>query len=158
MMKTEWLNILGSMSYGIYILTTAYEDKINGMIASWVSQVSYEPPLILAAIHPDRYTHNLMENSGYFVLHFLDRQQKGLIKQFKGPDPALKFESMLWERGKTRCPVLKDCLGFIECEVKEKYSPGNHTLFIGEIVHASMEGQGAPLSTLDYEGFYSGKN
>ena len=42
------MSAFSKMAYGIYVLTTAVEDKMNGMIASWVSQVSYEPPLILA--------------------------------------------------------------------------------------------------------------
>ena len=68
-MKNEWLRALGKMTYGIYVLTTFYEKEINGMIASWVSQVSYEPPLIIAAVHPKRYSHHLIEQSGCFALH-----------------------------------------------------------------------------------------
>lgn len=32
------------MTYGIYVLTTRMGETINGMIASWVSQTSYDPP------------------------------------------------------------------------------------------------------------------
>ena len=32
------------MTYGIYVLTCRHEETINGMIASWVTQVSYDPP------------------------------------------------------------------------------------------------------------------
>jgi flavin reductase (DIM6/NTAB) family NADH-FMN oxidoreductase RutF len=37
-MEQEWLSAFGKMIYGIYVLTTAFEDIINGMIASWVSE------------------------------------------------------------------------------------------------------------------------
>jgi len=46
---------------------------------------------------------------------------------------------------------------YLECKVREKYSPGNHTLFVGEIVDARMVSVGPPMSTLDYPGFYMGK-
>jgi flavin reductase (DIM6/NTAB) family NADH-FMN oxidoreductase RutF len=49
-MEKEWLSAFGKMPYGIYLLTTASEDTINGMIASWVSQISYDPPLIFCTV------------------------------------------------------------------------------------------------------------
>ncbi|MDY6879361.1 MAG: flavin reductase family protein, partial [Thermodesulfobacteriota bacterium] len=63
-MNTEWQEVLGKMTYGIYVLTTSVKEEINGMIASWVSQVSYEPPLIMVAIHPNRYSHHMVKESG----------------------------------------------------------------------------------------------
>ena len=57
-MKEEYLKLLGKMTYGIYVLTSAADQVVNGMIASWVSQVSYDPLLLMVAIHPNRYTHD----------------------------------------------------------------------------------------------------
>jgi len=70
-MDERWLHALRNMTYGIYVLTTAHEEKINGMIASWVSQVSYDPPLIMVAVHPNRYSNGMIRESGAFVLHIL---------------------------------------------------------------------------------------
>ena len=39
-MEPEWVQTIGKMTYGIYVLTTNYKDRINGMIASWVSMIS----------------------------------------------------------------------------------------------------------------------
>ena len=146
------------MTYGIYVLTSRQETTINGMIASWVSQISYEPPLIMVAIHPNRYSHGLIAQSGYFALHSLAREQKALLARFKGPDPAAKFSSLAWHDGVTGCPVLADCIGCLECRVTQTLAPGNHTLFIGEVVNAEFNGEKVPLSTLDYEGCYLGKS
>jgi len=44
-MKKEWLAAFGQMTYGIYVLTTRVDDVVNGMIASWATQVSYDPPV-----------------------------------------------------------------------------------------------------------------
>ena len=57
------------MANGIYVLTTRLDDTINGMIASWVTQISYAPPLIMVAIHPNRYSHTLIDKSGVFALN-----------------------------------------------------------------------------------------
>jgi flavin reductase (DIM6/NTAB) family NADH-FMN oxidoreductase RutF len=157
-MEEQWIEALTHLVHGIYVLTAAYEDRINGMIASWVSQVSYDPPLIMVAVHPNRYSHRLIEKANAFALHILSRNQKDFLRRFKGPDPLSKFTALEWTRGKTGCPILKDCLGYLDCRVKTSLKLGNHTLFFGELIDAQMFGPGSPMNTLDYEGTYLGKD
>ncbi|MCB2149467.1 MAG: flavin reductase family protein [Deltaproteobacteria bacterium] len=156
-MNKELLNSMAHMTYGIYVLTTRHEDIINGMIVSWASQVSYDPPLILVAVHPNRYSHHLLEKSGYFALHILAREQKDLLARFKSPDHESKFASLAWRDGVTGCPILSNCIGSLECRIQTTLVPGNHTLFVGEVVNAVFNGEKTPLCTLDYEGCYVGK-
>ena len=157
-MDREWLEVLGNMTYGIYVLTTYHDRIINGMIASWVSQVSHDPAMVMVAVHPNRYSHQLIQKSDSFALHILQRNQRNLLDRFKGRDPEGKFTSLQWTKGKTGCPILKECLGYMECMVSASYTPGNHALFIGEIVDAKTFSREYPLSTLDYEGVYIGKD
>lgn len=156
-MIDNFLNNMSHMTYGIYVLTTRHEDNINGMIASWVSQVSFDPPLVMVAVHPNRYTHGLLEKSGHFALHILAREQKDMLARFKGPDAKEKFTSLSWSDGDTGCPMLADCIGCMECRITQTLSPGNHTLFVGEVINAVFNVQKTPLCTLDYEGCYLGK-
>jgi flavin reductase (DIM6/NTAB) family NADH-FMN oxidoreductase RutF len=157
-MKKQWQSAFGQMTYGIYVMTTKLDDAVNGMIASWVTQVSYDPPLILAAVHPNRYSHDMIVTTRAFGLHIIDQSQKDLLKRFKGPDPMEKFAGMDWIPGKTGMPILTDCLAWFELEVIEQHQPGNHTLFIAKVVDAGVHSEGTPLTTLDYEGMYTGKN
>lgn len=157
-MEKAILDSMAHMTYGIYVLTTRFEHTINGMIASWVTQVSYEPPLIMVAIHPNRYSHQLVLKSGHFALHILSREQKAFLSRFKGPVTKEKFESITWEDGVTGCPILRDCIAAMECHITQSLTPGNHTLFIGEVVHTVFNGENTPLSTQDYEGCYLGKS
>ena len=156
-MNAELQTNMAHMTYGIYVLTTRHKDTVNGMIASWVSQVSYDPPLIMVAVHPNRYSHDLLMKSGYFALHILARAQKDLLARFKSPDPESKFSSIAWCDGETGCPILEDCIGSLECRIRQTLVPGNHTLFIGEVVNTRFNGDNTPLCTLDYEGCYIGK-
>jgi flavin reductase (DIM6/NTAB) family NADH-FMN oxidoreductase RutF len=156
-MKAEWITAFGKMTYGIYVLTSCHQQEINGMIASWVSQVSYEPPLIMAAVHSQRYSHQLIEKGGSFALHVLAKSQKNFLSRFKGKIPQAKFSALNWAAGQSGCPILKDCLAYLECELKTHYRPGNHTLFIGEVIDAGVLAKGSPLTTGEYEGVYLGK-
>jgi flavin reductase (DIM6/NTAB) family NADH-FMN oxidoreductase RutF len=90
-------------------------------------------------------------------LHVLDRSQKEMLKRFKGPDPEKKFSGIHWETGKTGAPILTNCMAWFELKVKERYDPGNHTLFIGEVVNSGTASKGSPLCTLEYDGMYVGK-
>lgn len=146
------------MTYGVYVLTTRFEKTVNGMIASWLSQVSYDPPLVMAAVHPKRYTHELLMRSGHFALHILAREQKEFLSRFKGPHPEKKFASLSWCDGVTGCPILTDCIGCVECRIVRTLAPGNHTLFIGEVVNAVFNAPGTALGTMDVEGTYLGKD
>ncbi|MBN2034675.1 MAG: flavin reductase [Deltaproteobacteria bacterium] len=155
-MNEKWMEALGGMVHGIYVLTARYEDEINGMIASWVSQVSYEPPLVMVAIHPKRYSHSLIEGAKAFALHIISTERRDFLELFKGPDPAAKFVSLNWSKGITGAPLLEDCLAYLECKVTNSMRPGNHTLFIGEVVNARVLSAARPLCTLDYKGVYRG--
>ncbi|NOQ21020.1 MAG: flavin reductase [Desulfobacterales bacterium] len=155
-MKEEWEKALGKLTYGIYVLTSKTDEAINGMIASWVCQISYEPLLIMVAVHPNRFSHQLIEQGGGFALHVLASTQTNLLSRFKGSDLKAKFSSLNWTTGKTGCPILKECLAYLECELKTHYRPGNHTLFIGEVIAAGVFADEKPFTTMEYNGVYLG--
>jgi len=155
-MKEEWRKAFGKLTYGIYVLTSHHEEKINGMIASWVSQVSYEPPLIMVAVHPNRFSHQLIAHGGGFALHVLADTQADFLSRFKDADVNAKFSAINWIPGKTGCPILNECLAYLECELKAHYRPGNHTLFIGEVIAAGVLTDQKPFTTREYEGVYLG--
>jgi len=157
-MENAWQQAFGKMVYGIYVLTTAHGEKVNGMIASWVSQISYDPPLVMAAVHPNRYSHQLIRQSGVFALHVIGKGQKALLARFKGPDPLAKFSDLEWRPGRMGCPILRDCVAFLECCVEESLRPGNHTLFIGRVVDGGLVADGVALDTGDYDGMYTGRS
>lgn len=157
-MQDQWEKAFAKLTYGIYVLTSKADETINGMIASWASQVSYEPPLIMVAVHPGRYSHRLIEKGGGFALHVLAKSQKDFLSRFKGKDLKAKFSTINWTPGKTGCPILRECLAYLECELKTRYRPGNHTLFIGQVVDAGVFADEQPLGTWGYEAMYLGKD
>ena len=76
--------------------------------------------------------------------------------KLKGDDWARKFAGIEWRRGVTGSPVLADCLGYIECRLKAALAPGDHTLFIGEVVKSELVGDGELLTVQDLGKYYSG--
>ena len=62
-----------------------------------------------------------------------------------------KFSGIEWTRGKTGSPIIKDCIAWFDCEVVSSIEPGNHTVFIGEVVDAKMVSENSAMSTADYD-------
>ncbi len=154
--KKSLYSALSSMTTGIYILTTSCEDIINGMIVSWATQISYEPPLVLVAVHPKRYTHGLILKSRSFALNILSTEQKYLVSRFKAPEINNRFSGIKWRKGKTGSPILNECIAFLDCRLVDTYEPGNHTLFIGEIIDGDINSNEKPLSNIEYGKSYLG--
>ncbi len=90
-------------------------------------------------------------------MHALGKTRQDFLSRFKGPDPADKFADISWERGKTGCPIIKECVAYLDCRVKTIIKPGNHTIFIGEIIDARLISDEETFSTIDYSGIYLGK-
>lgn len=157
-MNPEIRECLGRLTNGIYVLTSSFGSEKNGMIASWVTQISYYPPLVMVAVHPNRFTHHLIEKSGVFALHVIGERQSEMLTRFKAPEPSEKFIGINWSEGDNGCPILKDCIAWIECEAREELNPGNHTLFIGEVFKGKVYGEDKPLCTLDLGGRYLGRS
>jgi len=125
----------------VVLVTSRYGDVSNVMTAAWTMPISHEPPLVGVSISPDRYTHALIERGGEFVLNV---PGLSLVKQVKfcgthSGREADKFK----EAGLTpteaelvSVPLVDECLGHLECQVVGRYSLGDHTLFVGQIVAA----------------------
>jgi flavin reductase (DIM6/NTAB) family NADH-FMN oxidoreductase RutF len=146
------------MTHGIYVLTTRHKGTINAMIASWVAQASYTPQLIMKAIHPNHYCHELIQRSGSFALHVIEHTQGEMIDRMMGSDPSMKFDGIDWHPGRSGSPILDECLAWFDCTVKEKHQPGNHTVFFGLVVDTGSHLSGRPMITSDCKGTYIGKS
>jgi flavin reductase (DIM6/NTAB) family NADH-FMN oxidoreductase RutF len=150
--------VLQKFLSGVYLLTCCKGEEINGMPVSWVSQISFDPQLIMVAVHKDRYSHNMIKSSGSFALNLLRKDQREIMDQFmkKGMAKGEKFKGIHFERGITGTPLLLDTIGFVECKVISSYQPGDHTLFIARVIKACWHRDASMLSSEDYGGAYAG--
>jgi len=129
-----------TISHGVYVITVRTKEKINGMTAAWVSQVSLNPLMLMVSIAPARHTHNLIKESGYFAINTMSEDQKDLTRHFgfKSGRKVDKFEGLSYFDASNGSPVLKEALAFFECRLVDTFKAGDHTLFIGEVVTAKL--------------------
>ncbi len=126
------------------LLTTRYRGQNNVMTLSWTCPVSLEPPLIALAIHPSRYSHGLLEKSQECVLNIPSRPLGEQIVQCgtrSGADID-KFGAgdLQLESGRRVSSMWIDqCLAHIECAVVDCIAPGDHSVFLVQVVGAWAE-------------------
>lgn len=130
-----------ALVHGVYVVTTRLEDVVNGMTASWVSQVSLKPLMVMVSIAPSRYSHDLIKKSGIFAINVLDRDQADLGKRFgfKSGRQVDKFAGLEWTTAATGAPILPQAYAYLDLKLQDTFTAGDHTLFVGEVVAAKVQ-------------------
>jgi len=139
--------VMDRMVKGVAIITTKTETKLNGMAASWFNRVAEEPFLIMISVWKENYSYELIKKSGIFAINILSVGEVETARHFgrqSGRDID-KFLNIDFEIKQTGCPILKDCLAFLDCKVFSSLETGDHTIFVGEVLHAGFQRDGEPL-------------
>ena len=146
-----------SIPYGVYLLTARKGPDLFSVVVSWVSQVSFSPPRLMVALRHNRRVIPAIQESGFFSLSLLSKEQKALVAHFKGLNPPAG-RGGLWEEGNSfQVPILKGCLAGWQCRLFSTVETGDHFLFLGEVESASKGKEGLPLTTLDLGKTYIGE-
>ena len=146
---------LYKLSYGVFLLTTKSDSKVNGCITNTCIQVANSPTRVAIAVLNTNYTCDLIKESGIFTVSLLDDTCKfETIKHFgmqSGRDVD-KFEYLDLPKDLNGIPYLgwQTC-AVISCKVVEQHELGSHTLFIGEIEDAQQLSDNAPMTYADYQ-------
>jgi flavorubredoxin/flavin reductase (DIM6/NTAB) family NADH-FMN oxidoreductase RutF len=120
---------LGRIVGSLCVVTTKQEEVTGGMLASWVSQATFNPPGFTVAVAKDRAIESLLHRGNKFVLNILQEGNHiGLMKHFLKPfSPAEdRFAGIEWESAENGSPILKDALAYLECEVDNRMECGDH--------------------------------
>jgi len=134
--------LLRKIPHGLFICGVRDEDKneVNGFTASWVTQGSFTPPLVVMAVRAEGSSHEIIKLTNKFSLNVLKSDQKDLAAVFFKPQKALggRFESVEFNLGELGLPILVDSVGGVECNVVGSVMHGDHTVFVGEVQSAYL--------------------
>ncbi|MBN2223962.1 MAG: flavin reductase [Deltaproteobacteria bacterium] len=155
-MDSSLTQALKTLTYGLYIVTVSVGGTKNAMPASWVSQVSYDPPRIMVAVKKTRRTHGMLMKAGAFGLMVVQKGKESEFAAYKGEDPDKKFDGRAVAAGTDGVLLLTEYLTALDLKLFDTIDAGDHTLFIGEVVSARVSPPGVPATTLDYGKTYIG--
>ena len=150
-----------NLSYGLYIVTSRNEDRLNGQIVNTVIQVTSEPPRVAVIINKKNLTHEYILKSRLFGVSVLEEEAPltffGPFGFRSGRDYD-KLSKVEFKRGTTGCPLITQySLSLLEAKVFEELDVGTHTVFIGEVVGSEVLKEGRPLTYHFYRQNLKGK-
>lgn len=120
---------LGRISGGLYIITARKDEASSAMLASWVTQASFEPLGISIAVAKDRAIETFMHVGDRFVLNVLaEGNYQALMKHFlkRFPPGADRFAEVKTYPATNGSPILADALAYLECEVTSRMECSDH--------------------------------
>jgi flavin reductase (DIM6/NTAB) family NADH-FMN oxidoreductase RutF len=148
---------LGRIPSGLYILTVTHGSQSTGMLASWVQQAGFEPPMLTVGIRRDRYVADWVAAAGRFTLSQLAVGSKALIRHFgRGFEPgAAAFEGVELRDDAHGGPVLAGALAYLDAEVSGELSHGDHRIFLARVRGgALLQPDAEPLLHVRANGFH----
>ncbi len=143
--------------YGLFVLGAKHGDKQTVATINWVTQSSFNPPLVVVGIKKDSSAHELVKQSKQFTLSMLATGQKSIATSFfKHVEPqAGKFGNFAFEAGRIGAPIISDAPAAVECDVVGFYELGDHSTVVGRVIEASLKRE-TDVLTLKECGFQYG--
>lgn len=165
---------MDGMPYGLYIIGSKEpEGKVNGMMADWVMQVSFEPRLVLVSFENNSHTLSNIRERPHFAVSLLeaDAETMDLVRPFAQPYSGSKVSGRKGEEATkvhykldgiphwltdNGAPVLEVALGWFEAEAEQFTPIGDHTTVIARVLDGRMEREGEVMTSAYTGWHYSG--
>lgn len=132
---------LRAITYGLYVLTASDGDEHAAAGVNWLTQTSFEPPLVAAAVKADSGAGALVPSAGGFVVNVLADDQLDVAKAFfrSTEVDGDMVNGHRFERGvETGAAILDAAPWWFECRLTDTVTGGDHTIFVGEVVGAGV--------------------
>jgi len=132
--------VLGRIPSGISILIAGNgRGRETGMLASWVQQASFDPPMVTVAVNRKRYLNDWLQSGAPVTLNLLSEDDGKFLKHFgKGFEPdAAAFEGLNLTRAANGLPMLADAMGCLEGKVVSRTDAGDHYIYVIELTAAT---------------------
>ncbi len=147
------------LSNGVYILTSRAGDRFGAATVTWLSQASFKPPLIMAAIRPESNVFQCLQESGTAVVHIVDTGQQDIAQKFFFPTGRAEdfINGERFSSANTSAPVLDFAGAYIECTVRCIIKTlGDHAIVVMEVMDTILRAPVRPLTIRESPWEYGG--
>lgn len=149
------------ITYGLYLVSSEHNGKLNGYIANTVFQLTSEPPRFAISCSKDNLSSEMITASGKFAFTILEKDvDQNIISRFgyKSGKDINKYEGLEYIIGELGNPIIEqDAIAYFECELEQTIDVGSHLLFVGLLKSNEMLADKDPLTYADYRELRNGK-
>ena len=150
---------LRAITYGLYVMTSSSDEGDAAGGVNWLTQVSFDPPLVAAGVKADSGLAAAIEASGTFAVNVLADDQLDIGKAFFRSTTREddRLNGHRFEGGAvTGAPVLDEAPYWFECTVRDTVKGGDHVVFVAEVVNAGVRDAARPPLNLRSTGMNYG--
>ncbi|MCI2049077.1 MAG: flavin reductase family protein [Lachnospiraceae bacterium] len=128
----------------VLVVSSDGKGNTDVMTAAWTGNLCSDPVMVSVSVRPERYTHDLIAESGEFVLCLTTRslcRATDFCGVRSGRDID-KFKAMGLTKEPSRCirtPGIGESPVNLECVVREQKNLGSHDVFIAEVVSVDVD-------------------
>ena len=132
---------LGQMIHGIQVVGACHEGVARCYTSHWVTQVSFEEPIVLASVSPKHDTYPLLLASGMFSVSMLAADQVAEGQYFSYPGRKFHLMANEFVEDWDGLPIVPNAIAHLRCEVEQRLAVlGDHELFLARVT-ATKEGR-----------------
>lgn len=133
-------NALFTIQYGLFVVASSKDGKINGQICNTVFQITTSPVRVVLGINKNNLTHEYIEASGSLSICVLSEDCLETVQNFgfKSGRDTDKFEGIDYSITPLGNPVINNALVQLDCKVEKSMDLGTHTLFVVDIISAEI--------------------
>lgn len=145
-------------TYGLYVVGTHHGDHKHAVMVNWLTQASFDPPLVVLALMKEALSTGMVAATGEFSINIPGSDQLEFAKTFiKRPQHERNhLAGYEFYTQTTGAPIFKDALAFVECKVVATVDRGDHLIFVAEVVEAGVHREGEPLALRGTKMHYAG--
>ena len=130
----------------VVMATCGDMENSNIITLAWAGTINSEPPMLSISIRKERYSHDIIQNSGVFGVNLVSKPLIKAcdycgVKSGRDVDKFKEFKLTKFKGETTGVPLIKESPASLECKVRQIIELGTHDLFIADIVnvHVSKE-------------------
>jgi flavin reductase (DIM6/NTAB) family NADH-FMN oxidoreductase RutF len=145
---------LGKLPSGLYIATALADGVPVGMLASFIEQAGFEPPMVTVALGRERAVARALEAGSALGLNVLGESDGALMKPFVKPGERSPFDGLEFDLDRGRAPRLAQALAFLHCELRGHVDAGDHRVYLCEVVSGVLQkSEDKPMVRVRRDGF-----
>lgn len=124
---------LGRIPSGLFVVSWRDGDADRCMLASWVMQAGFTPPLVSVAVAASRDLLAALDRGATFAVSVLAESQRSLLARF-GKPTADAFVGLPLHRTPAGAAVLADSAAWLDCRPAGRAAQGDHVVVLAEVV------------------------
>jgi flavin reductase (DIM6/NTAB) family NADH-FMN oxidoreductase RutF len=146
---------IGRIASGVFILTTEDKGERDGIMASWVNQAAFEPPMVSVAIKKERHVLEFIKSGTKFTLNVLSKKNMDVFKNFVKPytEGMDRFEGLTVSPESAAGPVISSCVAYMDCKMRSMVEAGDHMIVLAEVIDGAVLNEDEPMVHLRSNGF-----